>query len=38
MMAPATHRAGASWFDRLTMRVLSPQALILSLSKDEVQP
>ena len=38
MMAPATHRGGASWFDRLTMRQRFSQPLILSLSKDERQP
>jgi len=37
-MVPATHRGGASWFDRLTMRQVLSQPLILSLSKDEMQP
>jgi hypothetical protein len=38
MTAPATHRAGASWLDRLTMRQGFSQPLVLSLSKDELQP
>ena len=37
-MALTIDRGGASWFDRLTMRQYSTRILILSLSKDELQP